>query len=205
MNLKLTAVAVVSLLGGALLGVLASRPVLPPGGSYNAPATGKALVGGPFSLVDQTGKRVTDQDFRGRYMLIYFGYTFCPDVCPASLQVITSALDQLAPDAGRITPIFITMAPARDTPAKMAEYVRSFHPRLVGLTGSPSEIASVLKAYRVYAKKVPDEKDPTVYTMDHSSIVYLMGPDGDLVTFVADSTKVDGLVTQLRKALAQKR
>ncbi len=205
MNLKLTAVAVVSLLGGALLGVWASRPVLPPGGSYNAPATGKALVGGPFSLVDQTGKRVTDQDFRGRYMLIYFGYTFCPDVCPASLQVISSALDQLGPDAGRITPIFITMDPARDTPAKMAEYVRSFHPRLVGLTGSPSEIASVLKAYRVYAKKVPDEKDPTVYTMDHSSIVYLMGPDGDLVTFVADSTKVDGLVTQLRKALAQKR
>lgn len=205
MNLKLTAFAVLSLIGGAALGALVLRPVVPPGGSYNAPPIGRALVGGPFSLVDQTGKRVTDQDFRGRYMLIYFGYTYCPDVCPASLQVISAALDRIGPDAGNVTPIFITIDPARDTPAKIGEYVKSFHPGFVGLTGSASEIAAVLKAYRVYAKKVPDEKEPSAYTMDHSSVVYLMGPDGDLVTFMADSTKVDTLATQLRKALAQKR
>lgn len=205
MNLKLTAFAVLSLIGGAALGALVLRPVVPPGGSYNAPPIGRALVGGPFSLVDQTGKRVTDQDFRGRYMLIYFGYTYCPDVCPASLQVISAALDRIGPDAGNVTPIFITIDPARDTPAKIGEYVKSFHPGFVGLTGSASEIAAVLKAYRVYANKVPDEKEPSAYTMDHSSVVYLMGPDGDLVTFMADSTKVDTLATQLRKALAQKR
>lgn len=204
MNPKLTAVALLSLIAGAMLAVLMARPPAAPDGSYNAVSTGKPLVGGPFSLIDQTGKHVTDQDFRGRYMLVYFGYTFCPDVCPASLQVISAALDQLGPDAARITPVFITMDADRDTPAKMAEYVKSFHPRLVGLTGSSAEIARALKAYRVYAKRVPDEKDPNAYTFDHSSVVYLMGPDGDLVTFMADSTKVDGLVSQLRKALASK-
>jgi len=205
MNLKLTAVALLSLCAGALLAYELNPSAGPASGSLEANSTGKARVGGPFSLTDHTGKRVTDQDFRGRYMLVYFGYTFCPDVCPASLQVISSALDQLGPLADNITPVFITMDPERDTPEKLSLYLKSFHPRLIGLTGTQAEIASALKAYRVYAKKVPDEQDPKNYTMDHSSVVYLMGHGGDLVTFVADSTKLDALVGQLRKALTDKR
>ena len=201
MNFRLTTVALAALILGAGLAYTIRTPAIPPSPTVT---TGKALIGGPFSLIDQTGQRVTDRDFRGRYMLIYFGYTFCPDVCPASLQVISAALDQLGPDAGKITPVFITLDPARDTPAKLAEYIKSFHPRLVGLTGSPAEVADAVKAYRVYAKKVPGESNPADYTMDHSSIVFLMGPDGNLVTFAPDTTKVDSLVAQLRKGLAAK-
>ena len=211
MNFKLTAVAIAALLAGGGLALTLRAPGLAvaPGTAVTGPAapaavTGKALIGGPFSLVDTTGKRVTDADFRGRYMLVYFGYTFCPDVCPASLQVICAALDQLGPDGEKVTPVFITLDPARDTPEKLGAYVKSFHPRLVGLTGSAEEIASVVKAYRVYAKKAPDEKNPADYTMDHSSIVFLMGPNGGLVAFSPETSKVDALVAQLRKGLAVK-
>ena len=198
MNFKLMTVALLALGLGAWLAYGLHTPATP------TVVTGKALIGGPFSLIDQTGKRISDQDFRGRYMLVYFGYTFCPDVCPASLQVISAALDQLGPAADKITPVFITLDPERDTPEKLASYIRSFHPRLVGLTGSPAEIAAAVKAYRVYAKKVPDEKNPADYTMDHSSIVFLMGPDGNLIAFSPETTKVDALVAQLRKGLAVK-
>ena len=167
-------------------------------------STGKALVGGPFSLVDPSGKTVTDKDFRGRYLLVFFGYTFCPDVCPSGLQVISAALDQLGPDADKITPVFISIDPARDTPEKMGAYVKSFHPRLIGLTGSASDVAAAIKAYRVYAKKVAADRNPADYTMDHSSVVYLMGPTGELVTFSAEIVKPDVLAQQLRKGLAVK-
>ena len=202
MNFKLTAVALAALLLGGGIAMVSRAP--PPGASAPAAVTGKALIGGPFSLIDTTGKRVTDADFRGRFMLVYFGYTFCPDVCPASLQVIGAALDQLGLDGEKITPVFITLDPARDTPEKLAAYVKSFHPRLVGLTGSPDEIAAAIKAYRVYAKKVPDETNPADYTMDHSSIAFLMGPNGGLVTFAPETSKLDALVGQLRKGLAVK-
>src|SRR5690349_7329011 len=109
-------------------------------------SVGQAMVGGPFTLVDHTGKQVTDRDFRGRIMLVFFGFTFCPDVCPSGLQVIAAALDKLGPQAQKITPILITIDPERDTPAQLAAYVKSFHPRLVGLTGTPEEIAAVVKA-----------------------------------------------------------
>ena len=205
MNLRLTAAALAALvLGGGLAYVVGAPPGPSAPQSSPVASSGKALIGGPFSLIDQTGRRVTDQDFRGRYLLVYFGYTFCPDVCPAGLQVISAALDQLGPAADQITPVFITIDPARDTPAKMAEYVKSFHPRLVGLTGTPAEIAAAIKTYRVYAKMVPDERRPGDYTMDHSSVVYLMGPTGELVTFSAELTKADQLAAQLRKGLAVK-
>jgi protein SCO1 len=207
MNWKLTVVAV----GALVLGGLAAATLLGRGGagpqtvaSGALPPTGKPLIGGPFSLIDQTGKRVTDQDFKGRYLLVFFGYTFCPDVCPSGLQVMAGALDKLGAAADAITPVLITIDPARDTPEKLGAYVKSFHPRLLGLTGSADEVAAVLKAYRVYAKKVPGDPNPADYTMDHSSIFYLMGPSGGLVAFSPDSTKVDVLAEQLRKGLAVK-
>ncbi|MBI1207622.1 MAG: redoxin domain-containing protein [Azospirillum sp.] len=138
-------------------------------------------IGGPFTLTDHTGRRVTDADFTGRYRLIYFGYTYCPDVCPTELQAMSTALDRLGADGERLQPLFITIDPARDTPAHLADYVALFHPRLIGLTGSAAEIAAAARAYRVYYARPPGGDDQT-YLMDHSSFVYLMGPDGQFLT-----------------------
>lgn len=140
---------------------------------------GSVSIGGPFTLTDTTGKTVTEADFRGRWMLIYFGYTFCPDVCPTELQAMAASLDQLGPLATQIRPVFITVDPQRDTPTALADYVKLFDDRLVGLTGTSAQIAAVAKAYRVYFARV-DAKAGDAYLMDHSSFLYLMGPDGKL-------------------------
>jgi protein SCO1/2 len=192
--------ALAGLLTGAALGALA----LHTGGSLPAgqtETTGRATVGGPFNLIDQTGKHVTDKDYRGKYMLVFFGYTNCPDICPAGLQVMSAALDKLRHRADDIVPIFITLDPGRDTPEKMASYVKSFHPRLVGLTGSDGEVAAAAKAYRVYYQKVADDKDPSQYSIDHSAIFYLMGKDGTLLTPIPHTNDVDQLALALDKAL----
>lgn len=168
-----------------------------PGGPIG---TGDALVGGPFGLTNQDGKRVTDQDFRGKYMLIFFGFTFCPDVCPSELQVMSAALDELGPQGDKIQPVFITIDPERDTPEAMKLYVSNFHPRMVGLTGSEADIAAVAKAYRVYYAKAksPEGAAPGDYLMDHSTILYLMGPDGRFVKHFTYGTDVKTLVDGLR-------
>jgi len=201
MNLRLMTVAIAALLvgGGVAYGLLGPAARLPQGATV---VSGKPLIGGPFNLIDHTGKAVTDKDFLGRNLLVFFGFTFCPDVCPSGLQVISAALDQLGPQAQNVTPVFITIDPARDTPEKMAAYVSSFHPRLIGLTGSAADVAAAIKAYRVYAKKVPGDGNPADYTMDHSSVAYLMGRDGKLLAFFADLSKPDALAAQLRKALS---
>ena len=165
--------------------------------SINVRSVGQALVGGPFTLIDHTGKRVTDQDFRGKFLLVFFGFTNCPDVCPTALQVMAAALDKLGPNAARITPVLISVDPAHDTPAVLATYVASFHPRLVGLTGSQAEIDAVAKAYRVYVKKVPDPKSTAGYTMDHSSIIYVMGPDGSYRAHFTHATSPDVMAERL--------
>lgn len=163
-------------------------------------ASGKIEVGGPFSLTDQHGKARSSADFRGKYQLIYFGYSFCPDVCPTTLGVISQALDQMGVDGNRIVPIFITIDPARDTPAVLKQYMTAFGPRFVGLTGSAGAIAAVEKEYRVYAKKQPlDKNNPKGgYGMDHSSVIYLMGPDGRLVTFYDELISPDALAKDLK-------
>jgi cytochrome oxidase Cu insertion factor (SCO1/SenC/PrrC family) len=205
MNSKLTAVAVAALIaGGAVAATLAPPTYAPSVDSGRVATTGKALVGGPFQLTDTTGRSVSEADFKGRYTLVFFGYTFCPDVCPSGLQVLSAALDQLGTAGAAITPVFITIDPARDTTGKMGAYLKSFHPRFVGLTGSPEAIAGVLKAYRVYARKATDDRDGANYTMDHSSIAYLMGPDGQLVAFAPEVTKPDVIADFLRKGLANK-
>jgi cytochrome oxidase Cu insertion factor (SCO1/SenC/PrrC family) len=166
--------------------------------------TGKALVGGPFKLTDQHGKTVSDTDFRGKYMLVVFGYTFCPDVCPAELQVVTAALDALGPLAERIQPVFISIDPERDTVSQLALYAGNFHPRLVLLTGSSAEIADVAKAYRVYYAKAEGSANAgRDYLMDHSSIIYLMGPDGQFVRHFTYTTDAAALAEQLKQAIAR--
>ena len=164
-------------------------------------SVGEALVGGPFSLTDQTGRRVTEKDFSGKFMLVYFGYTYCPDVCPTELQVMMAALETMGPKADRITPIFITIDPARDTAETMKAYVENFGPRLIGLTGTAEEISAVAKAYRVYYAKAGDTSSPD-YLMDHSSIIYLMGPDGKFIKHFTYTTDAAKLAEGLTDAIA---
>lgn len=202
MRLRLLALIAAGFIGGALLGL-----VLVPGAldRFQAPtqamSIGKAAVGGPFTLTDHTGRQVTDKDFRGQYMLVYFGFTFCPDVCPSGLQVMAAALDELGAKAEKITPIFISVDPERDTPEQLAMYVSSFHPRLVGLTGTPEQIQDVAKAYRVYYKKVKDESSTAEYTIDHTSIIYLMDPNGEFVAHFTHATPASVMAEKLEKLL----
>src|SRR3954447_24211281 len=146
----------------------------------NGPATPGA-IGGPFQLESGDGKPVTDRDFRGKYMLVYFGYTFCPDVCPTTLNAVADAMDKLGPKADRVQPLFITVDPKRDTPAVVKQYAAAFGHRVIGLTGSAEQIAKVSKEYRVYYAEHRTGPGPDDYAMDHSSILYLMGPDGAFV------------------------
>ena len=202
MRLRTLGLIAAGLAGGALLALAVVPGALD---KLQAPAQvlsiGKATVGGPFTLTDHTGRRVTDKDFRGQHLLVFFGFTYCPDVCPSGLQVMTAALEELGPKAEKITPIFISVDPERDTPEQLALYVSSFHPRLVGLTGTPEEIQQVAKAYRVYYKKVEDESSTAGYTIDHTSIIYLMGPRGEFISHFTHATPVSAMVEQLEKVL----
>ncbi|MGQ0740701.1 MAG: SCO family protein [Alphaproteobacteria bacterium] len=157
---------------------------------------GEAQVGGPFSLVDQNGARRTEADFRGKYMLVFFGFTHCPDVCPTTLAVISDALDRLGAAGRNIIPIFITVDPERDTPEAMKSYLESFGPRFVGLTGSQEEIANVARAYRVYYAKRPFEGG---YAVDHSSVIYLMGRDGKFLANYALELGPEAIAADIRK------
>jgi len=190
--------ALVVLLIAAVTGAGALWLTRGPGGPISS---GEALVGGPFTLTDQNGKRVTDQDFRGKYMLVFFGFTFCPDVCPSELQVMSAALDELGPVGEKIQPVFITIDPARDTPEAMKLYISNFHPRMVGLTGSDQDIAAVAKAYRVYYAKAKGSESSPDYLMDHSTILYLMGPDGKFVKHFTYNTDVKALAEGLRNVI----
>jgi cytochrome oxidase Cu insertion factor (SCO1/SenC/PrrC family) len=187
---------------GLVIGISAALAVLPqarerlfPSGGTRS--IGQALIGGPFTLTDHTGKQVTDQDYRGRYMLVFFGFTYCPDVCPSALQVVSAALNKLGPKADRFVPIFISIDPERDKPAELSAYVESFHPRLIGLTGPQAEIDKVVKAYRVYVKKTEDPKSSAGYTFDHTSLIYVMAPDGTYRTHFAHTTDADALAQRL--------
>ena len=192
------------IVAGFLIGALAGAAVLlvtTPQGGQPVQSSGTALVGGPFSLVGADGKPVTDRDFRGRYMLIFFGFTHCPDICPAELQVIAQALEQLGDKAKNVVPIFITLDPERDTPEAMGNYVKSFGPNFVGLTGSPEAIAAAAKAYRVSYAKVEDKESAADYGVDHSALVYLMDPEGRYVTHFSYGLSAEQMAEKLGKLL----
>lgn len=190
MNRTTLGLVAAGLITGAAIALIALRSPDGFNGSSTPVVTGKALVGGPFTLTDQAGKRVSEKDFLGRYMLVFFGFTNCPDICPSGLQVMTAALDQLGTRADAVTPVFISFDSERDTPEKLASYAKSFHPRLVALTGSETEVAAAAKAYRVFFQKIDDDKNPQRYTYDHSSIFYLMDKDGALLSPIPYTTDV---------------
>lgn len=155
-------------------------------------------IGGPFSLLDHTGKRVTQADFAGRAQLISFGYTYCPDICPTELSRISAVLDALGPDLNKVVPIFVTVDPARDTVEVMREYQESFHPAIQMLTGNTAEIATMLSHYRIYSQRVGKDED---YLMDHSSNSFLINRDGVLEDNFTQRDTVDAMTAGIRAVL----
>jgi protein SCO1 len=171
-------------------------------GQDKPPLAGAAL-GGPFALVDQDGKPVTDKSYDGRYRAVYFGYTYCPDVCPTTLQVLMQGVHAFAKDdparAAKLVPIFVTVDPARDTPAVMKQYVAAFGPELVGLTGTPAQIDAAEKRYGVYAKKEAQPQGASGYLMDHSSQVILFGRKGQPIALVPTDQGSDKVSAEFAK------
>jgi cytochrome oxidase Cu insertion factor (SCO1/SenC/PrrC family) len=166
------------------------------------PSTGTASIGGPFELVDLHGATRTDEDFRGAYVLMYFGFTYCPDTCPTALLKITHTLEELAAlaptKAERVVPVFISVDPERDTPEALRSYAENFHPRLVALAGAPRELERLGRAYGVFFAKVPTGR-PGEYLMDHTGFVYLIGPDGKYVEHFESDASVSDLVDALQR------
>jgi len=191
----LLALAVVAVLA---IGVLAVRHYW----NMMVGVTGQgAAIGGPFTLVDQSGRTVTDADFRGRLKLVYFGYTFCPDVCPTTLTTIGDALDRLGPEGKDIVVLFITVDPERDTPEALKEYIGAFHSRIVGLTGTEAQVAAAAQAYRVFYAKVREKgADPDDYLMDHSAYVYLMGRDGGFLAHFPHGISPERMAEQIARS-----
>jgi protein SCO1 len=188
MNRRLPRIAIIVavLAASALLALWLLRPAPAPEGNLSGSA-----IGGPFSLVDESGRRVTSDTFKGQWRLMYFGFTYCPDVCPvdtANMAAGLKAFEAADPKrAAKVQPLFLTVDPERDTPAILAEFTDAFHPRLLGLTGSRAEVDAALKSFRVYASKVPGATEGS-YTFDHLAVVYLMDPEGRPVAFLAGPT-----------------
>src|SRR5258708_21337179 len=157
----------------------------------------RPAIGGSFALTDQDGRTVTSDSLKGKPTLIYFGFTYCPDVCPTSLLLMETAIEKLGPDAAKkVNLVFITIDPERDTPQLLKGYVENFGPTFIGLTGTPQQIADVARAYRVYYQKVPG-KEGGPYLMDHSSIVYLLDPNGRFVTHFTPQPQAEAVATSL--------
>jgi len=214
-------------MAAVLAGMYVTRPdntaLQEPESETTLAAPGSVPIGGDFKLVDHTGQTVTEADFRGRYLLIYFGFSYCPDVCPTTLNDIALALDQLGPEAEAVQPLFISLDPARDTPDVLADYVQAFHPRLVGLTGTKAQIDKVATAYKVFYEKVspaeyynqtPDTGDgaPAAetaktakddYMIRHQGNTYLMSPDGDYIAHFSYGTKPSVMANAMRRAIAR--
>jgi cytochrome oxidase Cu insertion factor (SCO1/SenC/PrrC family) len=163
--------------------------------------SGVALIGGPFDMVNQNGTRVTEKDFAGKPTLIFFGYTYCPDVCPTELQIISAALEQLGDQAKDVQPIFVSINPERDTAPVLKSYLESFGPRWTGLTGTPEQVRGITRAWHVFYEKRDNKASPQDYLMDHSSFIFLMGPDGKFLKHFNYTTDVKAFGQALSEAL----
>ncbi|WP_424812505.1 SCO family protein [Roseococcus sp. YIM B11640] len=183
-----------------LAGIFGQELAVPSAGGGGMQLPGGITLGGAFELTNQEGRAVTDRDFAGRWMLVYFGFTYCPDVCPTELGTIASALDAMGADGEQVTPVLISIDPERDTPAALADYVGRFHPRMQGLTGTPEQVAAVARRYRVYYSKV-QRPEMTTYLMDHSSFIYLVGPDGRVRSMFRPETSPEAMASAVTSQL----
>ncbi|MCD6034380.1 MAG: senC [Rickettsiales bacterium] len=174
-----------------------------------ATTEGTPAIGGAFSLTNQRGEAVSNETFKGKYMLVYFGFSHCPDVCPVDLAVITQAMEKLGEEGKQIQPIFITVDPERDTPEQLATYATNFTPTLQALTGTKEQIKAAIDAYKVYATKAAAQAKEEAggkvdeYSMNHSAFTYLMGPDGNYITHFAHDTAPDAMVEGIKKSLTK--
>jgi protein SCO1/2 len=188
----------------AMLLLAIATPLLP---GCSRPAEDAPLadsgIGGPFTLIDQNGRKVSDSDFAGKYRLIYFGYTFCPDVCPVDVQNLMKGfrlLEQRNPGlAADVQPIFITVDPARDTPAVLNTFVRAFHPRLIGLTGSEADIAAVAKRYAIFYQKMPAPAGSTGYLVNHSRQTVLFGRTGKAIALIPQDKDAEAIAAEIER------
>lgn len=188
-------VLVRSFCGAVLAAVLAiSQPA-------SCGATSSVTIGGPFSLTAPDGTTVTDQTYRGKWLLVYFGYTFCPNTCPTTLLEIAAALEKLGPDAAKVQPIFITIDPKRDTPGVLAQYTQSFDPRIVGLTGTPAQIAAVAQEYGAYYVAHQSGEGANDYLIDHSTYLYIIDPRGQFVQAFDADTPADRVADDLLRLM----
>ena len=163
--------------------------------------SGTALIGGPFSLKDHNGKVRKNSDFKDQLLMIYFGYSYCPDICPTALSSLSQALELLGEDAKHIQPFFITIDPSRDTENLLKSYVQTFHPRLLGLYGTQEEIETLKKQYKIYAEKAPHQD--TQYLMDHSSLIYIVKPDGTYITHFSHETSPEEMAKIISSTLKE--
>jgi protein SCO1/2 len=164
--------------------------------------SGTAAIGGPFTLVATDGETVSDQTYRGKWLLIYFGYTYCPDACPTALNSISLALERLGSQANDLQPLFVTVDPDRDTRETMVKYLTSFDSRIIGLTGTKDQIDSVIKEYRLYVSREKPEHGGDDYLVSHSSYIYLMDPQGRFVNVIHAEELGDEIAIRLRKEMA---
>lgn len=178
---------------GVLLAALLCLAVLTPRPTGREPG-----IGGPFTLIRGDGKTVTERDFPGKYLLVYFGYTACRDTCPATLNTLAAAIDQLGPRANQLQPLFITIDPLRDTPAVVEHYASGFSPRLIGLSGQPAELRRVAAEYSVSSILHRDSPNAADYALDHSAVIYLMAPNGSFITPI----RADATPPEMSKAIA---
>ncbi len=168
------------------------------------PAPARAAdIGGPFALTDHHGNAVSEASYPGKHLLVFFGYTYCPDVCPTELLVLGQTLDLLGPNAARVQALFITVDPERDTAEKLAEYMPNFHPDLVGLTGTSEQVAKAAKAYRVFFRKSLKQAEGEDYLVDHTSLVYLMDPEGEFVSHFVFGQGAETVARTIGKVLAE--
>ena len=181
-----------SLLVGVMFGRMLSADFTP---------SGTATIGGPFTLVATSGQNVSEYSYRGKWVLIYFGYTYCPDACPTALNNISVALEKLGLDARNLQPIFVTVDPQRDTRAAMADYLKSFDSRIIGLTGTQDQIDRTVKEFRVYASREKPDDGGDSYLVSHTSYIYLMDPQGDFVNVIQGGATGEEIAAWLRKEM----
>ena len=199
---RLPAALMLLALGSVATSSLAQAPERSAAELMDAVMWNREPIGGPFALTDQNGVHRTDADFRGKLMLVYFGFTYCPDICPTDLQQMALAVDQLGPAGETVQPVFITVDPARDTVEHLKDYMALFHPRFVGLTGDAAAIRQAARAYRVYYEKV-EREDKSDYTLDHSVFIYLIDRDGRYLGFFPPGTSGERLAETMRSHLPE--
>jgi protein SCO1/2 len=204
MNRRTAIALAAGLAVAAVIGLAASYAVVTDRMPVATPITATAsnVAGGPFALTDGSGATVTDRTFRGKWELVFFGYTYCPDLCPTTLGTIADALGELGPLASEVQPLFITVDPQRDTPDIVGAYVKNFDPRIVGLTGSAEAIATVAAEYKVYYAVHRTGDGTNDYLMDHSGFVYLMNPEGKFARVLSGDTSGKAMADKLRPFLS---